>query len=249
MSGIGIRLREERVRRGIDIEEVEAETRIRAKYLRALEDERYDVLPGDAYVRAFLRDYAEELGLDPQQLVDELNAEHAPPEEVPLTPQRTAGPITSAWDGRRRALGIVITVVIAVGAAGAAGLALLGATHNSAGGTASTSQPPASSPPASSTPPASSPSPNSAPIRRAAALALAASGPCWVEVRAGSSSGQLLFTGMLAAGQTRHFPRVPVWIRVGAPWDLALKIRGRPMRLPITSAGNVLVTASGVTAA
>ena len=259
MSGIGTRLREERVRRGLEIDEVEAETRIRAKYLLALEDERFEVLPGDAYVRAFLRDYAEELGLDAQEMVDELNELRAPPPDAPLTPQPSVAPITSPWEGRRKALGLAITAVVAVAVAVAAGLALVGAingNNNSAGGAAGGSTPSSTPPPATSAHSGSTsgggsppPSGGTGAAHRTSGLALAASGPCWIQVRQGSSSGQVLYSGVLAAGQTRHFHHVPVWIRVGAPWDLVLKVRGRQVPWPITGVGNVLVTASGVTAA
>jgi hypothetical protein len=258
MLGIGTRLREERVRRGLEIDEVEAETRIRAKYLLALEDERFDVLPGDVYARAFLRDYAEELGLDAQELVDELNELRAPPLDAPLTPQPSVDPITSPWEGRRKALGLAITAVVAVVVAVAAGLALVGAINgdNSAGGAGGGSTPPSSTTPPPSTHPASTSGATSQPPsggtgggHHGARLALAASGPCWIQVRQGSSSGQVLYSGMLAAGQTRHFRHVPVWIRVGAPWDLVLKVRGHQVPWPITGVGNVLVTNSGVTAA
>jgi cytoskeletal protein RodZ len=260
MSGIGTRLREERVRRGLEIDEVEAETRIRAKYLLALEDERFDVLPGDAYARAFLRDYAEELGLDAQEMVDELNEMREPPPAAPLTPQPSVDPITSPWEGRRRAVGLAITAVVAVAVAVAAGLALVGALNgnsNAAGGPGGGSTPPSrTSSPAGSTTPASTSGVTSPPPsggagggHHAARLALAASGPCWIQVREGSSSGQVLYSGMLAAGQTRHFRHVPVWIRVGAPWDLVLKVRGHQVPWPISGVGNVLVTSSGVTAA
>ena len=73
MASIGTTLREERIRLGLGIDQVEADTKIRAKYLMALEDERFEALPGTAYARAFLRDYAEQLGLDPQELVNRLN--------------------------------------------------------------------------------------------------------------------------------------------------------------------------------
>jgi cytoskeleton protein RodZ len=258
MLGIGTRLREERVRRGLEIDEVEAETRIRAKYLLALEDERFDVLPGDVYARAFLRDYAEELGLDAQEMVDELNDLRAPP-DAPLTPQPSVHPITSPWEGRRKAVGLAITAVVAVAVAVAAGLALVGAingNNNSAGGAAGGSTPSSTPPPATSTHPASTsagatppPAGGSGAARRTSGLALAASGPCWIQVRQGSSSGQVLYSGVLAAGQTRHFRHVPVWIRVGAPWDLVLKVHGHQVPWPIAGVGNVLVTASGVTAA
>lgn len=54
----------------IDVQEVEEATKIRAKYLRALENEEYDLLPGQAYVKSFLRTYADYLGIDSRGLVD-----------------------------------------------------------------------------------------------------------------------------------------------------------------------------------
>jgi cytoskeleton protein RodZ len=64
VQGVGETLREARERRGIDLAEVEATTRIRARFLRALENEEWDVLPGEAYTRGFIRTYAGYLGLD-----------------------------------------------------------------------------------------------------------------------------------------------------------------------------------------
>lgn len=69
---IGSILKEARTRRGLDIRTVEERTKIRTKYLRALENEDWDALPGPAYARGFLRTYASLLGLDAEALVDEL---------------------------------------------------------------------------------------------------------------------------------------------------------------------------------
>ena len=71
---------------------VEADTKIRGKYLQALEDERFEVLPGETYVKGFLRTYAEYLGLDGQLYVDEFNSRFASVEEppTPSTPPRGA---------------------------------------------------------------------------------------------------------------------------------------------------------------
>src|SRR3954464_216126 len=79
MLDIGAQLRETRMRRRIDISEVEAATKIRAKYLRALENEEWSVLPGPTYVKTFLRTYAEFLGLDAHLLVDEYGARRIRP--------------------------------------------------------------------------------------------------------------------------------------------------------------------------
>jgi cytoskeletal protein RodZ len=61
---IGNSLREARLRQGYELPRVEADTKIRAKYLKALEEEHFEVLPGETYVKGFLRTYAEYLGLD-----------------------------------------------------------------------------------------------------------------------------------------------------------------------------------------
>src|SRR4051812_42617707 len=82
MFEIGNTLREARLRRGLDIAECEAETKIRAKYLRALEEEEFDLLPAPSYVRGFLRTYADYLGLDGQLVLDEYNSRTVPPREA-----------------------------------------------------------------------------------------------------------------------------------------------------------------------
>ena len=74
MFEIGNSLREARLRQGLDLARVEDDTKIRARYLQALEDERFDVLPAETYVKGFLRTYAEYLGLDGQLYVDEFNS-------------------------------------------------------------------------------------------------------------------------------------------------------------------------------
>ena len=83
MGTIGDTLREARMRQQIDISEVEEHTKIRAKYLRALENEEFGLLPGTTFVRSFLRTYAEYLGLDPHLLVEEFRAQHELPQQGP----------------------------------------------------------------------------------------------------------------------------------------------------------------------
>ena len=64
------------MRARIDISEIESETKIRAKYLRALENEEWDLLPGPTYVKSFLRTYADALGLDSRLLLEEYKLRH-----------------------------------------------------------------------------------------------------------------------------------------------------------------------------
>lgn len=88
MTEIGETLRETRMRRRIDMTEVEAATKIRAKYLRALENEEWDLLPGPTFVKTFLRTYAEYLELDPRLLVEEYRQRFERPTTQDLTPFR-----------------------------------------------------------------------------------------------------------------------------------------------------------------
>jgi cytoskeleton protein RodZ len=77
-GGVGATLREARAQRGVDLAEVEASTKIQARFLRAMEDEEWDLLPAEFYARAFLRTYATYLGLDGAGLVEEYRRGHGP---------------------------------------------------------------------------------------------------------------------------------------------------------------------------
>src|SRR5919198_3311157 len=90
MPQIGETLRETRMRRRIDMTEVESATKIRAKYLRALENEEWDLLPGPTFVKTFLRTYADYLGLDSRNLVEEYRSRYERPAAQELTPFGTS---------------------------------------------------------------------------------------------------------------------------------------------------------------
>ena len=102
------------MRRRIDMTEVEAATKIRAKYLRALESEEWDLLPGSTFVKTFLRTYADYLGLDSRVLVEEYRQRYERPATQDLTPFAAA----RGRGGRRRrrlaALRPILTVVVGV---------------------------------------------------------------------------------------------------------------------------------------
>jgi cytoskeletal protein RodZ len=86
MPEIGATLREARMGARIDVSEIEAATKIRAKYLRALENEEWGLLPGPTFVKSFLRTYAQALGLDGKALVEEYRLHHERPSEGLLEP-------------------------------------------------------------------------------------------------------------------------------------------------------------------
>jgi cytoskeleton protein RodZ len=107
------------MRQHLDIADVEAKTKIRAKYLRALENEEFGMLPGPTFVKTFLRTYAEALGLDPQVLVEDYRATYESREEAeqlqPLGPtavardrRRGPGPPRGPW----LLIGVVVVAVV-----------------------------------------------------------------------------------------------------------------------------------------
>jgi cytoskeleton protein RodZ len=107
------------MRQGLDIADLEARTKIRAKYLRALENEEFSMLPGSTFVRTFLRTYAEMLGLDPHLLLDEYRARYEPRDELETA---SIGPPAASRRERRRPVApgppgpgaIVLIAVVAV---------------------------------------------------------------------------------------------------------------------------------------
>ena len=112
------------MRARIDISEIEAETKIRAKYLRALENEEWGLLPGPAYVRSFLRTYAEALDLDAKLLLEEYKLRHERPSDHDLMPigaprrrgggrgGRGAGRMGPPREPRRIPVGVVVGVIL-----------------------------------------------------------------------------------------------------------------------------------------
>ncbi|HLM08817.1 MAG TPA: helix-turn-helix domain-containing protein [Thermoleophilaceae bacterium] len=116
MPSIGETLREARMRQRLDIADVEERTKIRAKYLRALENEEFSMLPGPTFVKTFLRTYSEALGVDPHPLVEEYRARHEPGDE--LEHIQSLGPPTVGRErrrGRRRGGPGTLALLVAVG--------------------------------------------------------------------------------------------------------------------------------------
>jgi cytoskeletal protein RodZ len=121
MADIGSTLREARMRARIDISEVEARTKIRAKYLRAIENEEWDLLPGPVYAKSFLRTYGDFLGLDSRMLIDEFKRRYESPTDQEIRPAST---IARERDRERRRrtprlpswapIAIVVLVIIGV---------------------------------------------------------------------------------------------------------------------------------------
>jgi len=234
MFQIGESLREARTRRGLTPADVHKAIRIRERYLAALEEERWEMLPGEAYVRGFLKTYADFLGLDGNLYLDEYNSRiRAYPEEpllsVPLRPERRF-PL--------RAAGVVTAVVLVLAA-------VAGLLASSLGGSSpprhrATPPPPA---PASTTTAATQ---RTTPARPAVAVVTASRGRCWLLVRSGGPDGAVLWEGVLEQGQVKRFPLRPsVWVRMGAPSALDLRVAGRAVSGLAASPENLLLTRTG----
>jgi hypothetical protein len=117
-TGIGATLREARSRRKADLVEVEAATKIRVRYLRAMENEQWDVLPGGPYTRGFIRTYAGYLGLDGERLAEEYQRS-AGSSDGERAPRRVEPVASAARAGRApRIPGRVLAVVVSLGLVG-----------------------------------------------------------------------------------------------------------------------------------
>jgi cytoskeletal protein RodZ len=246
---IGISLREARLRQGLDLGRVEADTKIRAKYLQALEDERFDLLPAETYVKGFLRSYAEHLGLDGQLYVDEFNSRFATADEPLITPRRTTPRRTRATESNFVAValaGIVaVTILIVVAWQ-------FGTSSPSRNAELATAVPPVvpateteTAGDTDTTTDAGTTAPQPAKPQTARLVLRAARGDCWMQVRAGSATGELLFEGTLERGQTQRFARKRVWIQLGAGEVLDVRVNGKQVEGFPSGAAIVLVTAKG----
>jgi cytoskeletal protein RodZ len=231
MFEIGNSLREARLRQGLDFPEIEQATKIRPKYLRALEDEQFDILPGQTYVKGFLRSYAEYLGLDGQLYVDEYNSRYIHVDEE--TPLRARSTPSLGGRGPRFESSVVLVALAAI-----AILTLLVFAAWRFG---------------SDTPKTAIPKPQPAPARRAAQLPrakltiTAAAGDSLVEVYAGTRAGKQLFAGTVEAGHSIRFVKNRRYLlRMGAPANLQVVVNGKFRDLPARGPVTVSVTANGI---
>ena len=119
------------MRAHIDVSEIEAQTKIRAKYLRALENEEWGLLPGPTFVKSFLRTYAQALGLDGKALVEEYRLHHergneafepivSTPRSTPSRPQRT-GPSRRYMLAVTLVGGLIILLIVLLATSGGGG--------------------------------------------------------------------------------------------------------------------------------
>ena len=232
MFEIGSSLREARTRRGLALSDVERATHIRSRYLSALEEDRFDTLPGPAYAKGFLRTYADFLGLEGQRFVDEYNSRFEPSEEpaaIPPVLVRGRRPFAN-----RLSLAVSVAAIL---------IGLISWQLTRSRGARHTVVPPPPPTHVAAVLPARA-------VKHVPAVArlviVAARGPCWLSVRIGSEQGLSLYERTLDQGASVRFVSKRLWIRIGAPWNVDARLNGRTVGLPART-GNVVVTPAGWT--
>jgi cytoskeletal protein RodZ len=221
LSSFGETLRRERELRGIDLREVAEATKISVRFLQALENGRIDILPGGIFPRAFVRQYAAYLGLDPERTVAEFMYAHAGGEPVPATPH--AAPVS-----RTRPLPVAIAL---------AALAVLVIAVLAWRQLRPAPQPPrVEAPPTTVAAPPTFPSdrvfppPTATPTAALAAteglvLDLTAKEACWVAVQA---DGVRVIDRVLAQGETQRLnAHREIVLSVGNAGGIEFRINGR----------------------
>jgi cytoskeleton protein RodZ len=228
---IGSSLRDARTRQELDFPELEERTKIRPKYLKALEDERFDLLPAPTYIRGFLRSYAEALGLDGQPFVDEYNSRFAVGEDdvpvrtrrVPQRPRERVNRESHIAVVALIAIGVVTALVIAAWRyGGPEGEKVPGL----AGRSGSTVQPPAQA------------------AGRARLVVRAIAGDSWMAVRSGLEAGQLLYSGTLEQGQRKTFQGRNLQLALARPDNVTVRLNGNRVELPAGTA--FVITSRGI---
>jgi cytoskeleton protein RodZ len=234
---IGSSLREARIRQGMDFPALEQGTKIRGKYLRALEDERFELLPAHTYVKGFLRSYADFLGLDGQLYVDEYNSRYVTGGDEETRPLPTRR-VPSARHRRRerRETGAVLLALGAIAVVTALVIAAwrFGGPEDSnvpglegTGGTVRTSK-------------AAKPGKGTARI-----TIWANRGDTSLQVFRGSLAGKVLYTGTIERGQTQRFTDARVALRIGRPGNVRVAVNGERAQLKARW-GTYLVTPNGL---
>lgn len=242
MFEIGATLREARVRRRLTLHQVEEDTKIRVKYLQAMENEEFDVLPAPAYVKGFLRSYATYLGLDADVILEEYLSRHMPRQEN--HPFGGSSALRPQQHHSRRRSGLAFLALLAVLI-----LALIYLLNPPPKENASPIvNPSLLSPSASvSTSPSPSPSPSRSPVTHRTVVRIRATQQCYIDVRKGSATGTPLFQSVLAAGATKTFTITgALYLTIGGdPAHLTLTVNGKAIRTQGAPSGVSYLIAKG----
>ncbi|MHB9112389.1 MAG: helix-turn-helix domain-containing protein [Thermoleophilia bacterium] len=262
MFEIGSTLRDARVRRDISLQQAEDDTKIRVKYIQAMENEDFEILPAGTYVKGFLRTYAEYLDLDAQLLIDEYNERFGSGEhkEHVIQPTRSPKADTAPKAGRKHQTNYILVAILAVVII--AVLAYLGwgnstsqkptlvVTTETQASTQTT--PTATAPVVTTTRTATTPT-QTQPVVLQSVILAATSSENWVEIHKTSAEGEVIWGGTLAAGESKILEQKDlenqdsIWLTVGSPDGLTVSVNGQPQKLTEDVGEVYLITASGMT--
>ena len=224
MFEIGSSLREARIRQNLGFEELETRTKVRARYLRHLEEERFEQLPGHAYTKGFLHVYADALGLDGRLYVEEYNSRYVVGEESGA-PRAARFPAGGGGPRRRRerresgTVGVALAAILLVTALVIAAWRFGGHDDPQVEGINV------------QTPRATGLVPRS--TQQQVTLSVRATrGPSFMEVRIGSAAGRPLYTGTLEKGQAQRFTKKALYLSLERPRNVVVKFNGRALTLP-----------------
>jgi len=223
MFEIGNSLREARVRQGLDYPQVELATKIRAKYIRALEEEHFEVLPSGTYIKGFMRSYAEFLGLDGQLYVDEYNSRHVV-EGFDDMPQRRPRV------HQDRSIERKVVLLALAGIAAVTALVIVAWKFGGSGSPAAT-------------PPVTKPHTTA----QVGLRFLGVGKGTYLEIRRGSHTGPVLFQGTLQPHATNFLVGKRFWLTVNRPAGVRLTLAGKALTLPTARNVKVLVTPAKTT--
>jgi hypothetical protein len=231
---IGQSLREARMRARIDISELESETKIRAKYLRALENEEWDLLPGPTYVKSFLRSYADALGLDGRLLVEEYKLRHEGLSDVELQPISPRSARDRDRRRRRTAPGagrdIAVAVVVLAIVGGLIALGRVGNGDNNEANAPAPATQTSQKPPQTTT---HEPTPRPKPKPRRVTLTLVATGPVYVCLRARDKI--LVPAQTIAAGKKLGPFKARRFAMTFGNDNIRMRVNGKLRRVPPSS--------------
>ena len=227
MFEIGNSLREARMRQALDHNQVELATKIRAKYIRALEEEQFEVLPVGTYIKGFLRSYAEFLGLDGQLYVDEYNSRYVV-DAYDDMPQRRARARNDHAVERR------VVVLTLTGIAIATALVIVAWKF---GGGDTTS----------GTPSALTSTKTQTPVAPTGLRFVGMRKGTYLEVRRNSSIGAVVFQGTLRPGDHEFIVGSRFFLSVRQPRGVRFTLGGKPVSLPAHRNLKVRVTPTKTT--
>ena len=248
---VGARLREAREKKGVSLRQIANSTRISVMSLEALERSDLSRLPGGIFTRAFIRAYAQEVGLDPDRTIQDFIAE-LPPEAATATAHPAGIEDGEKLDSDRKAVATALRLALV--SLPIIGLVIYYGTHRtpaapdrSAAPVADAHAPAADAPvepyrptePVAPSPEPTAPVPAVAPQTSGLTMEIAPTATCWVSV---TTDGEPVFSGMMKAGDKRTVTaKEQIALNVGDAGAFVYTLNGRAGK-PLGAPGAVVST-------